>query len=154
MPKIHHGGVTSGGRSSRGPRISTSLADINVVPLIDVMLVLLVIFMVTAPMMQRGLEVKLPQSAKSDKITEERVFVTVPLSFRTDRTVTLDDQRVRIDLLGERIRQAMLTRAEKSVFLRGDGGVMLDELMEVFDRLKDAGVENVGIVTRLPETRR
>ena len=61
---------------------------------------------------------------------------------------------MRVDVLHERVRQAMLTRAQKEVFLRGDGGVMLQELMEVVDKLKDGGVENVGIVTRVPERRR
>lgn len=122
------------------------------VPLVDVMLVMLVIFMVTAPMMQQGLDVNLPASRQAQPLADERLFVTVPLSFREDRTVLIDEERVTVDVLEERIRQAMLTREEKEVFLRGDGGVTLDELMGVMDRLKAAGVERVGIVSRLPDT--
>ena len=66
-------------------------------------------------------------------------------------TFRLGDERIRVDVLHERVRQAMVNRSRKEVFLRGDGGVMLQELMEVVDKLKDGGVENVGIVTRLPE---
>ena len=64
--------------------MSTSLSEINVVPLVDVILVMLIVFMVAAPMMQRGLDVNLPQARRAEAISAERLFVTVPLSFRTD----------------------------------------------------------------------
>ena len=67
--------------------MSTSLAEINVVPLVDVMLVLLIIFMVAAPMLQRGVEVNLPVASRSQEIASDRIFVNVPLSFREDRRV-------------------------------------------------------------------
>jgi biopolymer transport protein ExbD/biopolymer transport protein TolR len=155
MPKVQAAEESNGVRRRRrnGPRISGSLSEINVVPLVDVMLVLLIIFMVTAPMMQRGLDVKLPQTRNAQPISDDRVFVTVPLSYRSDHFVQLGDERVRIDVLHERVRQAMITKSRKEVFLRGDGGVMLQELMDVVDKLKDGGVENVGIVTRIPERR-
>ena len=156
MPKLQssNGQAAQGRhRRSRGLRVSTSLSEINVVPLVDVMLVLLIIFMVAAPMLQRGLDVNLPVARQSPPIAAERVFVTVPLSFARDRTVQLDDDRVRLDALRERIRQAMMGRDEKEVFLRGDGGVTLQQLMEVMDRLKEGGVEKVGIVSRLPGQR-
>jgi len=155
MPKLHTdaGQINTGRRRGRGVRVATSLSEINVVPLVDVMLVLLIIFMVAAPMMQRGLDVNLPVAQRAPQITAERIFVTVPLSFSRDRTVQLDDERVRVDLLAERIRQSMLTRSDKEVFLRGDGGVTLQQLMEVMDRLKEGGVEKVGIVSRLPGER-
>jgi biopolymer transport protein ExbD len=155
MPKLHTdaGQINTGRRRGRGVRVATSLSEINVVPLVDVMLVLLIIFMVAAPMMQRGLDVNLPVARRAPQITAERIFVTVPLSFSRDRTVQLDDERVRVDLLAERIRQSMLTRSDKEVFLRGDGGVTLQQLMEVMDRLKEGGVEKVGIVSRLPGER-
>ncbi|MBI2835323.1 MAG: biopolymer transporter ExbD [Acidobacteria bacterium] len=153
MPKLHayesaHG---SGGRRGRGRRIGSTLSEINVVPLIDVMLVLLIIFMVTAPMMQRGLDVNIPQARRAQPIADERLFVTVPLSYRSDHLVRLGDETVRIEILHERIRQALLARTDKEVFLRGDGGVMLQELIDVMDKLKEGGVEKVGIVARLPE---
>jgi biopolymer transport protein ExbD len=76
------------------------------------------------------------------------VYVTVPLSFSRDRLVQLNDERIRVDVLTERIRQALQTRTEKEVFLAGDAGVTLQSLMEVMDRLKQGGVEKVGIVAR------
>ena len=154
MPKVQPLDHDAGGRGRRGRRTSTSLAEINVVPLVDVMLVLLIIFMVTAPMMQRGMEVKLPTSRRAAPIASERLFVTVPLSYRKDRKVFLGEDRtepVSVDLLAERIRQAMLTRAEKSVFLKGDGDISLRELMVIFDSLNAAGVANIGIVAAPPE---
>ncbi|MGQ0736414.1 MAG: biopolymer transporter ExbD, partial [Acidobacteriota bacterium] len=109
-----------GGRGRRGRRVSTTLSEINVIPLVDVMLVLLIIFMVAAPMLQRGVEVNLPVARQTQKLSEVRLYVTVPLSFRKDRRVYLDDEAVPIDVLAERMRQAMMNRDEHEVFLRGD----------------------------------
>jgi len=122
----------------------------NVIPLVDVMLVLLIIFMVAAPMLQRGVEVNLPVASRSQEIASERVFVDVPLSYRDDRRVFLGKESIRVDVLTERVRQLMLTRADKQVYIRGDGEVSLQELMEVLDRLKEAGVQNAGIISKLP----
>jgi biopolymer transport protein TolR len=148
MPKVHQGGESSG--RGRARRVSTSLAEINVVPLVDVMLVLLIIFMVTAPMIQRGIDVKLPVSRRASAVEGERLFVTVPAAFRTDGMVLLGDERIRLDALQERIRQKMESSNDKQVFLRGDGTVQLQDLYSVIDRLKDAGVTTVGIVARAP----
>jgi biopolymer transport protein TolR len=150
MPKLQaldHGGEPRRGRSRR---VSTSLAEINVVPLVDVMLVLLIIFMVTAPMLQRGLDMNLPVAARAQQMAEERLFINVPLAYRTNRVVYIGEEPVRVEILGERIRQATLNTTQREVFLRGDGGVQLQELIEVMDRLKEGGIERVGIVTRLP----
>jgi biopolymer transport protein TolR len=117
-----------------------------VIPLVDVMLVLLIIFMVAAPMLQRGVEVNLPVAQRAQKMTEERMYVTVPLSYRKDGKVYIDDDAIPRDVLPERMRQAMQGKEQKEVFLRGDGAVQLQDLMEVMDRLKEGGVERVGIV--------
>jgi biopolymer transport protein ExbD len=147
MPKIQAQPDANTGRR-RGRRVSTSLSEINVIPLVDVMLVLLIIFMVAAPMMQKGVEVNLPVSRRADKMTNtEPLYVTVPVSYRTDRRIQINDEFVPVDVLAERMRQLMLNRADKQVFLRGDGAVQLQELMDVFGRLKEAGIEQVGIVT-------
>ena len=149
MPKVHQPGEVHSGRG-RARRTSTSLAEINVVPLVDVMLVLLIIFMVTAPMIQRGVDVKLPVSRRASAVEGERIFVTVPAAFKTEGIVLIGDERVRIDILQERVRQKMETATDKQVYLRGDGTVQLQDLMSIMDRLKDAGVTNVGIVARAP----
>src|SRR5437667_8285126 len=140
MPKVQPAAGTAQGRG-RGRRVAGSLAEINVVPLVDVMLVLLIIFMVTAPMIQRGVDVNLPVSVKAGQITNERLFVTVPLGYRQNHVLYLGDEPVRADVLQERIRQKMENRAEKQVYLRGDAGAQYQELIDVFDRLKAAGVE-------------
>jgi biopolymer transport protein ExbD len=152
MPKVQTAAASSS-RLGRGRRVSTSLAEINVVPLVDVMLVLLIIFMVTAPMIQRGMDVNLPVARRAAQIEGERLFVTVPATFRQDRTVYLGDERIRVDVLQERIRQKMETATDKQVYLRGDGDVLYHDLMDVFDRLKGAGVERVGLVAKLPGER-
>ncbi len=135
-----------GGRGRHGRRVSTTLSEINVIPLVDVMLVLLIIFMVAAPMLQRGVEVNLPVARQTQKMTQERLYVTVPLSFRKDRRVFLDDEGVSLDFLAERIRQAMVSKEQREVFLRPDGSVQMQDVLDVMDRLKEGGIERVGIV--------
>lgn len=146
MPKIMAQPDANTGRR-RGRRVSTSLSEINVIPLVDVMLVLLIIFMVAAPMMQKGVEVNLPVARRADKLTNaEPLYVTIPTSFREDRRLFLDKESIPLDVLGERMRQAMAARSDQQVYLRGDGAVQLQELMDVFGRLKEAGVQKIGVV--------
>lgn len=147
MPKVSAPPDANTGRR-RGRRVTTSLSEINVVPLVDVMLVLLIIFMVAAPMMQKGIEVTLPVSRRADKLTAVRPYISVPLSYRKDQRVWIDEEAVRADVLAERVRQLMESRTDKDVFLRGDAGVTLQELYEVIDRLKAGGVQNVGITAQ------
>jgi biopolymer transport protein TolR len=150
MPKVHStgGGPGGGGRRARGVRVATTLAEINVIPLVDVMLVLLIIFMVTAPMMQQGLTVNLPQARSRTPVTAQPIYVTVPADFAKTRTVQLDKESVRIDILRERIRQATLARDDKSVFIRADAKASVQDVTTVFSELKEAGIEKVGFSTR------
>jgi biopolymer transport protein ExbD len=150
MPKVLPSASSGGGRFSRGRRVSSTLAEINVIPLVDVMLVLLIIFMVAAPMLQKGVEIKLPVASRSQEIASERIFIDVPLSYRTDQRVFLGKEAVRVDVVAERVRQLMINRTDKQVFLRTDGQLTVQDQIAVLDRLKEGGVENVGIVTRLP----
>src|SRR5512133_2707835 len=122
MPKVHDtsGAAPRPGRRARGARVATNLAEINVVPLVDVMLVLLIIFMVTAPMMQQGVQVNLPQSRRATPVAAQPIYVTVPADFTRTRVVQLDKESMRIDVLQERVRQAVLSRDDKSVFIRAD----------------------------------
>ena len=148
MPKIQAQADANTGRR-RGRRVTTSLSEINVIPLVDVMLVLLIIFMVAAPMMQKGVEVNLPTSRRADKLSNTKpLFVTVPTTYGQDRKIFIDDEAVSVDLLAERMRQAMQERTDKQVFLRGDETIQLKQLMDVFGRLKEAGIEKVGIVAQ------
>jgi biopolymer transport protein ExbD len=154
MPKLESLDTAAGPRRGRARRVTTQLAEINVVPLVDVMLVLLIIFMVATPMMQRGVDVNIPVARRVAPMVSERLFVTVPLSFRETHVVYIDDEPIRVDILAERVRQAMLNRESKEVFLRGDGGVTLQELLEVMDQLKAGGIERVGILANPPTGRR
>jgi len=146
MPKIQAPRDANTGRR-RGRRVTTSLSEINVIPLVDVMLVLLIIFMVAAPMMQKGVQVNLPVARRADKLTSSTpIYVTIPASYRQDRRVNIGEDVVPLDVLGERVRQMLSDSSEKQLYLRGDKTVQLQELMEVFGRLKEAGVQKIGIV--------
>jgi biopolymer transport protein ExbD len=153
MPKVAQIETGNGGTRSRSRRVVSTLNEINVVPLVDVMLVLLIIFMVTAPMLQRGLDVNLPAARRAQELTEERLFVSVPLSFREDNAVFVGKERISLNVLQERMRQAMQGRADKQVFLQVDAGLSVQDLVSVMDQLKGGGVEKLGFVTKLPGER-
>jgi biopolymer transport protein ExbD len=152
MPKVQDR-AGSTGRLGRGRRVTSTLAEINVVPLVDVMLVLLIIFMVTAPMIQRGIDVNLPVARRANQIEGERIFITVPVGYREGGVVYMGRDPVRKDVLQERVRQKMETLTDKKVYLSGDRRVSYGDLMDVFDRLKGAGVEKVGLQTEMPDSR-
>jgi biopolymer transport protein TolR len=151
MPKVMPMPEVGGRGARRGRRVSTSLSEINVVPLVDVMLVLLIIFMVAAPMLQRGVEVNLPVSRQTQKMPGERLYISVPLSYRKDHRVYMgqggkEDEPVSVDVLAERIRQLVTMKDQRDVYLRADAEVQAQEILEVIDRLKEGGIEKVGIV--------
>ena len=131
-----------------GRRFGPAMSEINVTPLVDVILVLLIIFMVTAPMMTRGIDVRLPQTESGSDATEERLVVSV----EKDRTVYLNDRPVNIQLLPERLKTAMAESGENFVFLRADQEVPYGQVMAVMDQIKKAGADRVGMVT-LPAPR-
>ena len=150
MPKVIPSASAAGARPGRGRRVSTTLAEINIIPLVDVMLVLLIIFMVAAPMLQRGVEVNLPVASRSQEMATEQIFVSVPLSYKDDSRVFIGEEAIRVDNLSERVRQMTLNRTDRQVFLRLDGALAVQDQMDIFDRLKAGGIEKVGIVSKLP----
>ena len=153
MPKVLPIPTSGGGRGTRARRVSTTLAEINVIPLVDVMLVLLIIFMVTAPMLQRGVEVNLPVASRAQEISSERLFVDVPLSFRDDQRVFLGKEAVRLGVLAERLRQTLINRSDKQVFFRIDRQLTVQHQLDVVEQLNAAGVQTMGLVTEPPPIR-
>lgn len=120
------------------------MAEINVTPLVDVMLVLLVIFMVTAPMMQQGVQVNLPKAdTKAMTAVEESVVVSVDKNGR----VFIDKDEVPAGDLRERLLSKFATRAKKEVFLKADAGVPYGEVVRTMADIKGAGIERLGMVT-------
>ena len=127
--------------------MATTLSEINVVPLVDVMLVLLIIFMVTAPMMSRGIDIRLPRTESGSDTTEDRLIVSVD----QDSTVYLNDRPVNLALLTDRLKSEMERTGTDFVFLRADQDVPYGRVMAVMDQIKKSGADKVGMVTR-PET--
>jgi biopolymer transport protein TolR len=119
------------------------MAEINVIPLVDVVLVLLVIFMVTAPMLYRGMDINLPKSATNTIKPEERVVLTV----ERDRRVYVDKEPVPLALLQRRMDALHRKNPEVSVFLRADQDVPYGTVIQVMDSVKKAGIVKLGMVT-------
>lgn len=141
------GGAGSTYRLLRSRRSAGALAEINVTPLVDVVLVLLLVFMVTAPMMSRGIDVALPVANQPQNDPEERVTVSV----RADGRVFVADKPVALALLEDQVRGLMEGRAQKVAYLRADESLRYGRVIEVVDRLKKAGVEQIGFVYVLPQ---
>lgn len=128
-----------GGETRLGP----ALAEINVTPFVDVVLVLLVIFLITAPMLLGGIDVRVPKTATRNIQPEERLV----LAITRDRGVFLDNQPISLDRLSK-VLSGMVRRNPKSaVFLKADEAVAYGTVMKVMDVIKKAGVDRVGMVT-------
>jgi biopolymer transport protein ExbD len=134
-------------RSRRGPSM---MGEINVTPLVDVVLVLLLVFMVTAPLMSRGIDVSLPVARQPQIQPEDRVTVSI----RKDGRVFVGDQPVNLALLEDRVRAMTSGNAEAVVYLRADEGLRYGEVIRVVDLIKRAGVLRIGFVYALPEEKR
>jgi biopolymer transport protein TolR len=131
----------SGGGNGR--RIGTTMAEINIVPLVDVVLVLLLIFMLTAPMMYRGIDVNLPRASAKPTAVEERLVLTVT----KDRTLFLNDKRVAPGGLEGTLRDAFRNRTDKTLYLKADAGLSYGAVVETMDMVRRAGIERLGMVT-------
>jgi biopolymer transport protein TolR len=119
------------------------LAEINVIPLVDVVLVLLVIFMVTAPMLYRGMDIKLPTSASNTIKPEIRVVLTI----EKDQRLYLDKDQVSVAQLERKLRLLKEERKDVSLYLRADQDVPYGVVVQVMDGVKKAGIEKLGMVT-------
>ena len=123
------------------------VSQINVTPLVDVMLVLLVIFMVTAPIIQQGVEVTLP-SVKAEALPgKEEQFV---VSITKDSQIYLNDAKLSADELSSKLKAIGQERPDREVFIRADDQVPYGEVIRTMAAIKAAGIENVGMVTEMP----
>ncbi|MCD4715577.1 MAG: protein TolR [Desulfobacterales bacterium] len=120
------------------------MSDINVTPLVDVMLVLLIIFMVTAPMMMQGVEVNLPQTTvKPIKTREDPLILTV----NKKREIYLENYRIELDGLEKKVKKIFQNRRDKEILLRADKDVPYGFVIKVISRIKRAGIDKLGMVT-------
>ena len=134
--------------SSNG-QTRSSLADINITPLVDVVLVLLVIFMITAPVLQSGIEVAVPKTRTVKEITEQRLVLTI----NRDQQVFLGDTPVNVHDLGQKLRQSSEDTKKQVIYLRADERVPFGAFASVMDAVKQAGITNISIVTQPVDTK-
>jgi biopolymer transport protein TolR len=125
-------------------RTQIALADINITPLVDVVLVLLIIFMVTAPVLQSGIEVSVPKTRTVKEITEERIVISIDKQQR----VFLGNDPININAIAGALKQRVRDPEHQSIFLRADEDVPFGAFATVMDAVKQSGITNVSIVTQ------
>jgi len=133
--------------ASDSPQRGALASQINVTPLVDVMLVLLIIFMVTAPIIQQGVEVNLPKVKAQALPGKEEQFI---VSITRNRDVYLNDTRISPEQLSEKLRAISIERPNRQVFLRADDALPYGEVVRTMAAIKAAGIEDVGMVTEMP----
>ena len=134
-----------------GGKSRTTLAEINVTPLVDVMLVLLIIFMITAPMLQHELDVNLPVATGTPQVNaEDRVVLTV----NKQGNIYLDQTAYTLDTLRPKLQALYQTRRNKDLFLRADADVPYGKVVQVMDEVKKAGILKLGMITQPPAEKR
>ena len=126
-----------------GGRTSSSLAEINIIPFVDVVLVLLLIFMLTAPLMYRGIDVNLPKSAGKPTAVEERMVLTMT----KEQTIYVNDKPVALGALEQTLRDLFKNRQDKTLYLRADQALQYGFVVETMDRIRRSGIEKLGMVT-------
>ena len=127
------------------------MAEINVTPLVDVMLVLLIIFMVTAPMLQMGIDVNLPRvKAKSIDVAEEKLVLTINAA----KEIFLNRAKVPLGELGTKLEHIFAARIDREVYLRADRNVPYGYVVEVMAEVRKAGVDKLGMITEPPQETR
>jgi len=129
---------------SSGGNTRTSLAEINITPLVDVVLVLLVIFMITEPVLQSGIEVNVPKTRTVKQITEQRMVVTID----RDQQIFLNDQPINIHDLPRKLHDSSADPTHQAIYLRSDERVPFGAFATVMDAVKQSGITNVSIVTQ------
>src|SRR5438045_1510236 len=129
-------------------RTQTSLSDINITPLVDVVLVLLIIFMVTAPVLQSGIEVNVPKTRTVKEITEERLVISI----NKQQRVFLGNDAININQIGATLKQKIRDPQHQSIFIRADEDVPFGAFATVMDAVKQSGISNVSIVTQPLQT--
>ena len=132
--------------SSTG-RTQSSLADINITPLVDVVLVLLVIFMITAPVLQSGIDVNVPKTRTVKEITQQRLV----LSITKDGSIYLDDKLINVHELGDKLHAS--DPSKQIIYVRADQAVPFGLFAQVMDSVTAAGITNISIITRPYETK-
>jgi biopolymer transport protein ExbD/biopolymer transport protein TolR len=125
-------------------RTRSSLADINITPLVDVVLVLLIIFMLTAPVIQSGIDVTVPKTRTVKQVTDERLVITI----KRDQSVYLGNDPININLIGTTLRQKIRDPQGQAVYVRADENVPFGAFAQVMDAVKSSGITNVSIVTQ------
>jgi len=134
-----------------GGKSRTTMAEINVTPLVDVMLVLLIVFMITAPMLQHELDVNLPVAAGIPQVTaEDQVVLTV----NKQGNIYLDQTTYTLDTLRPKLQTLYQTRRNKDLFLRADADVPYGKVIQVMDEVKKAGILKLGMLTQPPAEKR
>jgi biopolymer transport protein TolR len=125
-------------------RTQTSLSDINITPLVDVVLVLLIIFMVTAPVLQSGIELNVPKTRTVKEITEERLVISI----NKQQRIFLGNDAVNINEIAAKIKQKIRDPQHQAIFVRADEDVPFGAFATVMDAVKSSGITNVSIVTQ------
>jgi biopolymer transport protein ExbD len=129
----------------RRPAALRVAGDINVTPLIDVLLVLLIIFLSVMKLGQEGLDVNLPETERNE--SPPRPSPHILLEYSADRRVTINSEPVELALVEQRLRDIYATRRDRTLFVRGDGSLRYGEVIKVIDAARGAGVVRVGVVT-------
>lgn len=129
-------------------RTESSLSDINVTPFVDVVLVLLIIFMVTAPVLQSGIEVSVPKTKTVKEISEDRVTITITKG----QEVYINNDHVKLDEVADKLRQRFRDPRGQSVYVRADQDVAFGAFATVMSAVKQSGITNVSIVTEPVQT--
>lgn len=125
-------------------RSRTTLSEINVTPLVDVMLVLLIVFMVTAPMMQQGIDIDLPKTAASGIETSDEPFV---LTIKSNKKLYIGKEPVSLKTLRGKLKAIFKTRTNKQVYLKADQAVDYGQVAKALAEIRAAGIRNIGLVT-------